>query len=260
MSLSDDDDNASSDAGSEDIDEAMEDVDDGDADADGDGDGDGDVDMDEDDRDADGEEDEDNEGDDGDEGDDDDADGDDDGDADNQDNDDQGDNDDDDQIEPDSPSLNRLHARGTRPQQPQQNGIKSPMRSGIPQSSGMPAHTPSIKSPKTPQRSSISYPAYAKPAVRPEALTAVTYDIIPTIAAPQATSINAITATPDMRWVFTGGSDGYIRKFHWPDSVNGKLMLTVAQRHPFVDSVMKAGLLTSYWENENTTCKSHAAE
>jgi preprotein translocase subunit Sec61beta len=27
-------------------------------------------------------------------------------------------------------------------------------------------------------------------------------------------------------------------------------MLTVAQRHPFVDSVTKAGVLMSYWENE----------
>ena len=59
-------------------------------------------------------------------------------------------------------------------------------------------------------------------AVRPEALVAETYDILPTIAAPQGTSINAVAATPDMRWVFTGGSDGYIRKYNWLDTVNGK--------------------------------------
>ena len=88
-------------------------------------------------------------------------------------------------------------------------------------------------------------------AVRPEALTAAVYDIVPTIAAPQSTSINVVTATPDLRWVFSGGSDGYVRKFNWPDTANGKLMLTVAQRHPFVDSVTKAGLLSSYWENED---------
>ena len=87
------------------------------------------------------------------------------------------------------------------------------------------------------------------PEVRPEALTATTYDIAPTIAAPQSTSINAITATADTRWVFSGGSDGYIRKFNWVDTVNSKLMLTVAQRHPFVDSVVKAGVLMTYWEN-----------
>lgn len=87
------------------------------------------------------------------------------------------------------------------------------------------------------------------PSVRPECLTARTYDIAPTTAAPHATSINAIAATADMRWVFTGGSDGFVRKFNWAESINSKLMLTVAQRHPFVDSVVKAGVLMTYWEN-----------
>lgn len=87
------------------------------------------------------------------------------------------------------------------------------------------------------------------PRLRPEVLTASVYDIVPTIAAPHSTSINSITATPDLRWVFTGGADGYIRKFNWLDTANGKSMLTVAQRHPFVDSVTKAGVLMSYWEN-----------
>ncbi|KAJ5134579.1 hypothetical protein N7526_005944 [Penicillium atrosanguineum] len=87
------------------------------------------------------------------------------------------------------------------------------------------------------------------PSVRPECLTAKTYDIVPTTAAPHSTSINAIAATADMRWVFSGGSDGFVRKFNWADSINSKLMLTVAQRHPFVDSVVKAGVLMTYWEN-----------
>lgn len=87
------------------------------------------------------------------------------------------------------------------------------------------------------------------PQIRPEVLSASLYDIIPTIAAPHSTSINSITATPDLRWVFTGGADGYIRKFNWLETANGKTMLTVAQRHPFVDSVTKAGALVSYWEN-----------
>ncbi|MCJ1286114.1 Transcription factor spt8 [Xylographa opegraphella] len=94
------------------------------------------------------------------------------------------------------------------------------------------------------------------PQVRAEALTAPVYDIVPTIAAPHSTSINAIAATPDLRWVFSGGADGYIRKFNWLDTANGKVMLTVAQRHPFVDSVTKAGVLTSYWENEELQSKS----
>ena len=94
------------------------------------------------------------------------------------------------------------------------------------------------------------------PLVRPEALTAAVYDIVPTIAAPHSTSINAITATPDLRWVFSGGADGYIRKFNWVETANGKSMLTVAQKHPFVDSVTKAGVLMSYWENEDSQRRS----
>lgn len=96
-------------------------------------------------------------------------------------------------------------------------------------------------------------PAPFNPMVRAEALNAVVYDIVPTIAAPHSTSINALTATPDMRWVFSGGSDGWVRKFNWVDTVNSKSMLTVAQRHPFVDSVTKAGVLMSYWENDESS-------
>lgn len=91
------------------------------------------------------------------------------------------------------------------------------------------------------------------PSVRLEALTASVYDIVPTMAAPQGTSINSVTATPDMRWVFSGGADGYIRMYNWVETANGKVPLTVAQKHPFVDSVMKAGSLTTYWENEESS-------
>lgn len=98
------------------------------------------------------------------------------------------------------------------------------------------------------------------PSVRPEALAASTYDIVPTIAAPQSTSINAIAATADMRWVFSGGSDGYIRRYNWVDTVNGKLMLTVAQRHPFVDTVVKAGVMMTYWENWDASSRSNMAQ
>jgi transcriptional activator SPT8 len=106
-----------------------------------------------------------------------------------------------------------------------------------------------IRSPSHP--ASTSFPFPIRPAVRADMVAAKTYDIVPTMAAPQSTSINAVCATPDMRWVFTGGSDGYIRKFNWIDTANGKLALTVAQKHPFVDSVIKAGVLASYWENED---------
>ena len=101
-------------------------------------------------------------------------------------------------------------------------------------------------SPST-QKSSNRQPSTPPPRVRqrePPALqrgadSCSSYDIIPVLAAPHATSVNTITATTDMRWVFTGGSDGYIRKFDHFAGMNGKVPLTVAQKHPFVDSVTK---------------------
>ncbi|KAH6674808.1 WD40-repeat-containing domain protein [Halenospora varia] len=95
---------------------------------------------------------------------------------------------------------------------------------------------------------------------RAEALSASIYDIVPTMAAPQSTSINAVTATPDMRYWFTGGSDCYVRKYDGVATVNGKTLLTVAQRHPFVDSVVKAGVLMSYWDNEEPHAKNPGEE
>lgn len=109
--------------------------------------------------------------------------------------------------------------------------------------------TANMTSPGNTGNSTLESFSIYHPSVRPECLTAKTYDIVPTTAAPHSTSINAVTATADMRWVFSGGSDGYVRKFNWADSINSKLMLTVAQRHPFVDSVVKAGVYMTYWEN-----------
>ncbi|KAF2867363.1 WD40-repeat-containing domain protein [Massariosphaeria phaeospora] len=220
MNFEDDDDNgaASPDTSSEnDGDEVMEDVD-------------ADVDADADEDDADGNDD------DGD-NDDEDGDGDADGDGD-------GENEEDDQDEPDSPS--------------QSQSAHNPLPNGAPSTPG-PSRTGAnptvtLTSP-SPRKASITHVGGLpfRPSLRPEALNAPVYDIVPTIAAPHSTSINSITATPDMRWVFSGGADGYIRKFNWVDTANGKLALTVAQRHPFVDSVTKAGVLLSYWENEESS-------
>ncbi|KAI1343296.1 WD40 repeat-like protein [Xylariaceae sp. FL0016] len=111
-----------------------------------------------------------------------------------------------------------------------------------------PADTAASHKSATPGPSGTGTPSW-QPVIRPEALTAKTYDIVPTMAAPMATSVNAMAITPDLRYWMTGGSDGYIRKYNGPDTINGKTLLTVAQRHPFVDSVTKAGVLMSYWEN-----------
>lgn len=117
-------------------------------------------------------------------------------------------------------------------------------------------HPTLVRTSASPRQPSVPLPSSSLyPRVRPEALTASLYDIVPTMAAPHSTSINAITATPDMRFWFSGGSDCYIRKFDGAATVNGKTLLTVAQRHPFVDSVTKAGVLMSYWENEEPSDK-----
>lgn len=120
-------------------------------------------------------------------------------------------------------------------QQDQNMDTQTSSREGVRAKSATPAPIASVRSRPTP---------------RPEAITARIYDIVPTMAAPQSTSINAMAITPDLRYWFTGGSDGYIRKYDGPGTINGKLTLTVAQKHPFVDSVTKAGILMSYWENE----------
>lgn len=104
--------------------------------------------------------------------------------------------------------------------------------------------------PKKSTSPSPPIPSFLRPTIRPEYVTARLYDIVPTMAAPQSTSVNAMAITPDLRYWFTGGTDGYIRKYDGPGTINGKLPLTVAQKHPFVDSVTKAGILMSYWENE----------
>lgn len=122
--------------------------------------------------------------------------------------------------------------------------------------SGTPAAEASGTAPSTQMRSPSAHLADLqmtprfRPTVRPEAVAALMYDIVPTMAAPQATSINALAVTPDLRYWMTGGTDGYIRKYDGVGTINGKQLLTVAQRHPFVDSVTKAGILMSYWENE----------
>lgn len=132
---------------------------------------------------------------------------------------------------------------------------QAPINPGVLPSSAPTSHpNPAalLTSPSSQNPASLTETASEGPKIRHEILTAPVYDIVPTIAAPHSTSINSITATPDLRWVFSGGADGYIRKFNWIETANGKAMLTVAQRHPFVDSVTKAGVLMSYWENDDS--------
>ncbi|ORY83272.1 WD40-repeat-containing domain protein [Protomyces lactucae-debilis] len=101
--------------------------------------------------------------------------------------------------------------------------------------------------PQAQNRAAIERPAVP---VQAGAESCSWYDFVPTIAAPQATQVNCVVTSRGLRWFFTGGQDGYIRKYDFHQTLTGKLPLTVAQRHPFVDSVQKAGVLLSYWKNE----------
>lgn len=154
--------------------------------------------------------------------------------------DDNDDDEEDDNNEPESPSRRESRHTITRREEDDQNHPAVVLTSPSPRASA--GRSPG----------SLGIASYIPP-TRPEALTAQAYDIVPTMAAPQSTSINAIAATPDMRWVFSGGTDGYVRMYNWVDTANGKVPLTVAQKHPFVDSVMKAGSLITYWENEEVS-------
>ncbi|KAJ1546528.1 Transcription factor spt8, partial [Nowakowskiella sp. JEL0078] len=52
-------------------------------------------------------------------------------------------------------------------------------------------------------------------------------------------SIFSICATKNMRWVFTGGDDGFIRKWDVISSFNGETPLSQTQRHGLVDLISK---------------------
>ncbi|KAI9488410.1 WD40-repeat-containing domain protein [Zychaea mexicana] len=80
--------------------------------------------------------------------------------------------------------------------------------------------------------------------------TCKTYDCVPLVAAIHPAPIYSVAATRCFRWVFTGSDDGYVRKWDFFSSMNGKTALTQAQRHQHVDSVTMAGVLSSWFENE----------
>ncbi|KAJ3324464.1 Transcription factor spt8 [Boothiomyces sp. JEL0866] len=76
-------------------------------------------------------------------------------------------------------------------------------------------------------------------------------EIVPTISAVHPCGVNASVATKNFKWIFTGGEDGFIRKYDTIASVNGGANLTGAQKHGLVDTIQKGGALISAWENED---------
>lgn len=79
---------------------------------------------------------------------------------------------------------------------------------------------------------------------------ASTYNIYPTAAIPIQTDVNAIAMSKGLKYLFLGGSDGYIRKYDFLNTMDGKLSLTILQKHSLAESIQNAGILVSYWENE----------
>ncbi|AGO13299.1 AaceriAFR153Wp [[Ashbya] aceris (nom. inval.)] len=82
------------------------------------------------------------------------------------------------------------------------------------------------------------------------AVLASDYSITPTAAIPIQTHVHSITMSKGLKYLFLGGQDGYIRKFDFLNTIEGKLSLTILQKHSLVESISNAGILLSYWENE----------
>lgn len=77
-----------------------------------------------------------------------------------------------------------------------------------------------------------------------------TYNIYPTAAIPIQAHVHTMTMSTGLKYMFLGGSDGYIRKYDFLNTLQGKLSLTIIQRHQLTESVSNAGILAGYWENE----------
>ncbi|GAV54817.1 hypothetical protein ZYGR_0AS01400 [Zygosaccharomyces rouxii] len=77
-----------------------------------------------------------------------------------------------------------------------------------------------------------------------------TYNIYPTAAIPIQTDVNALAMSKGLKYLFLGGSDGFIRKYDFLNTMDGKLALTILQKHSLAESIQNAGILVSYWENE----------
>lgn len=75
-------------------------------------------------------------------------------------------------------------------------------------------------------------------------------EINPFVLCPHPSGVHCFAATECLRWVFTGGQDGLIRKYDFFQSMNGKSKLTQSQMHSMPDGVWRAGVLLGSWENE----------
>ncbi|ORX81755.1 WD40 repeat-like protein [Anaeromyces robustus] len=77
-----------------------------------------------------------------------------------------------------------------------------------------------------------------------------TYDIVPNTVAIHPSGISSVAGTRHMRWLYTGGEDGEIRKYDFINSINGQSLLTQVQKHSFVETVTQNAVILSSWEND----------
>lgn len=108
------------------------------------------------------------------------------------------------------------------------------------------------KEPAMPKIDSFEIRSKALEAVK----TASEFDIVPIVAVPYAQQCHSIALSDGPKWLLTGGEDGFIRKYDFAASIDGKAPLTVAQKHNLMDNINKAGVIGSYWENEQPMTKS----
>ncbi|KAL6941897.1 hypothetical protein ACO0QE_003058 [Hanseniaspora vineae] len=85
---------------------------------------------------------------------------------------------------------------------------------------------------------------------------ATSYNIYPTVAIHLSTQVHSACLSKGLKYLFLGGADGFIRKYDFLNSIEGKLSLTMLQKHSLVDSISYAGILSSYWPNEIPQFKS----
>ncbi|RCH92078.1 Transcription factor spt8 [Rhizopus azygosporus] len=85
--------------------------------------------------------------------------------------------------------------------------------------------------------------------INSELLSCASYDCVPLVAAIHPYPVFSLAATRNYKWILTGCEDGYIRKWDFFTSMNGKTSLAQALRHQHVESVVYTGVLSSWWEN-----------
>ena len=74
-------------------------------------------------------------------------------------------------------------------------------------------------------------------------------------ALPHPVPTNALASSLCMSHLITGSDDGYIRDYDIFAACNGKNFLTAPQRQHcgFVEGVIKAGVLRSWWESTSSS-------